>query len=262
MPQRTARHLIKRFRNRGEAAVPPADRPKGHDADPGGDLARLAALAPRGEHPPWGAPLIRSLLLCDHPASAVPSPRSLQRLIRRQGLARPPRPERPTPTRRRPERPHEAWQVDASEAIPIATGEQVCWPRVVNEPTGAVLLTRVFPRGAMDERPGRADRRGAATGLRAEMRRRLAEYAVVRQINSRGLISVYGRNHYVGKRNAGRSAYVRLDVESGDWLFELTDGPTIGRTPAGLSRETILSRQVTARHPHSGKTPVASGGTS
>ena len=64
------------------------------------------------------------------------------------------------------------------------------------------------------------------------------------------------------ERNAGRSAYVRLDVESGDWLFELTDGSTIGRTPAGLSRETILSRQVTARPPHSGKTPVASGGTS
>ena len=362
LPQRTARHPIKRSRDRGETAVPPDDRPKGHDADPGGDLARLAALAPRGEHPPWGAPLIRDRLLRDHPAAAVPSARSLQRLFRRQDLARPPRPERPTPTRRRPERPHEAWQVDASEAIPIATGEQACWLRVVDKLTGAVLLTRVFPREAMDERPGRADRRGAATGLRAvgtagpapggqrpslglgrrpadgtgavadraghretahdpparpqandvversqeigrrwsdagrrgsaaevrsrldamdthqrewfpeparsrlvlfpklahsgrayaaaeeaapwaraEMRRRLAEYAVERLINSRGLISVYGRNHHVGKRNAGRSAYVRLDVESGDWLFELTDGPTIGRTPAGLSRETILS---------------------
>jgi hypothetical protein len=95
----------------------------------------------------------------------------------------------------------------------------------------------------------------------SELRRGLAEYAVVRLINARGLISVYGRNHYVGKRNAGQSAYVRLDVESGDWLFELAGGPMIGRTPAGLSLETILDRQVTARHPH-GKTPVASSGTS
>jgi hypothetical protein len=94
----------------------------------------------------------------------------------------------------------------------------------------------------------------------SELRRGLAEYAVVRLINARGLISVYGRNHYVGRRNAGRSAFVRLDVESGDWLFELAGGPVIGRTPAGLSLGAILGRQVTARHPHGGKPDVASSG--
>ena len=115
------------------------------------------------------------------------------------------------------------------------------------EPTKSRLS--LFPKLAHSGRPYAAgDER--TSWSEAEMRRRLAEYAAVRQINSRGLISVYGRNHYVGKRHAGRSAYVRLDVGSGDWLFELTGGPVIGRTPAGLSRETILSRQVTARHPH------------
>jgi hypothetical protein len=83
-----------------------------------------------------------------------------------------------------------------------------------------------------------------------EMRRRLSQYAVVRQINARGLISVYGKNHYVGRRNAGQSATVRLEMDSGDWLFELSGGPVLGRTAAGINRETILSRQVTARHPH------------
>jgi hypothetical protein len=107
----------------------------------------------------------------------------------------------------------------------------------------------LFPKLAHSGRPYAAEDE-PSRWEEAEMRRRLAEYVVVRQINSRGLISVYGRNHYVGKRNAGQSAYVRLDIDSGDWLFELTSGLVIGRTAAGLSRETILSRQVTARHPH------------
>src|SRR5207249_8862317 len=45
----------------------------------------------------------------------------------------------------------------------------------------------------------------------ARLRRKLAEYTVVRQINARGLISVYGRNYYVGRRYAGQAAYVRFD---------------------------------------------------
>jgi hypothetical protein len=87
---------------------------------------------------------------------------------------------------------------------------------------------------------------------------KLAEYAVVRQINARGLISVYGRNYYVGRRYAGQEAYVRFDAETGEWLFELVSGPVIGRHPAGLSREAILGRRVTCRH--RGKTSVASSG--
>jgi hypothetical protein len=88
--------------------------------------------------------------------------------------------------------------------------------------------------------------------------RNLAEDAVVRQINARGLISVYGRNFYVGRRYAGQEAYVRFDAETGDWLFELVAGAVIGRQPAGLSLEAILGRRVTRRH--RGKTSVASSG--
>jgi hypothetical protein len=116
-------------------------------------------------------------------------------------------------------------------------------------PEPARSRLRLFPKLAHSGRPyAAADE--PALWSETEMRRRLSEYAVVRRINARGLISVYGKNHYVGKRHADRSATVRLDSDSGDWLFELTGGPLVGRTPAGLSRETILSRQVTTRHPH------------
>ena len=92
----------------------------------------------------------------------------------------------------------------------------------------------------------------------ARLWQKLAEYAVVRQINARGLISVYGRNYYVGRRYAGQAAYVRFDAATGEWLFELVAGPVIGRQPAQLSLEAILGRRVT--HRHRGKTSVASSG--
>ncbi len=90
------------------------------------------------------------------------------------------------------------------------------------------------------------------------LREKLAEYAMVGQINAQGLISVSGRNSSVGRKDAGQTAYVRLDAESGDWLFELADGPVIGRYPAEVPREAIFARRVTRRH--HGRPPVASGG--
>jgi hypothetical protein len=86
---------------------------------------------------------------------------------------------------------------------------------------------------------------------------KLAEYAVVRQVNARGLVSIYGRNYSVARRYAGATVYVRLDAASGDWLIELDEGPVIGRHTAELTREAILGRRVTRRHR---RPPVASDG--
>jgi hypothetical protein len=159
---RTVRHLLQRFGERGEAGIEPDYRHPPADTDARREAACPAALTLRRQHPRWGAPLIRSLLLRDYPAAAVPSVRTLQRRFRRAGLVRPPRSELPPPCRRRATRPHEVWQMDASEAIALATGAEVCWLRIVDEFTGAVLLTRVFPRGTLDGRAGRADRLDAA----------------------------------------------------------------------------------------------------
>ncbi|HEY2156147.1 MAG TPA: hypothetical protein VGH33_10990, partial [Isosphaeraceae bacterium] len=89
------------------------------------------------------------------------------------------------------------------------------------------------------------------------LRSALAGYAAARRVNARGLVSVYNRNYYVGRRNAGDWAYVRLDATNGDWLFELADGPVLARYPAELTYEAIVHHRVTRRR---GKTPVASGG--
>jgi hypothetical protein len=125
-------------------------------------------------------------------------------------------------------------------------------------PEPARSRMRLFPGLAHS---GRAYQAEAEASLWREdhLRRRLAEYAVVRQINARGLISVYGHNYYVGKRYAGQTAYVRFEAETGEWLFELTDGPVIGRQPAGLTWEAIVERRVTRSH-HRGKPRVASSG--
>jgi hypothetical protein len=161
MAPRTVRHLIQRFRHRGEAGIAPDYRgPEGID-DANRHAARQAALALRRQHPRWGAPLIRSLLLRDRPAAAVTSARTLQRWFSREGLGRPVRSQEPTPPRGRATRPHEVWQMDASEDLATAGG-RVSWLRIVDEFTGAALQTRVFSRGTVDERAGGDDHRGAA----------------------------------------------------------------------------------------------------
>jgi hypothetical protein len=125
-----------------------------------------------------------------------------------------------------------------------------------NFPEAARSRMRLFPGLAHSGRPYAASREPALwrdDRLRAE----LAEYAAVRRVNARGLVSVYNRNYYVGRRHAGRSAYVRLDAASGEWVFELADGPVLARYPAGLTRAAIVGRRVTRRR---GQTRVASSG--
>jgi hypothetical protein len=162
VPARTVRHLIRRLREHGEEALTPRYRRGPSPPDP----VRGAALALRREHPRWGGPFIRSLLLRDHPAAAVPSARALQRLFRSHGLGGPPRPEVPAAPAGRAGRPHEVWQMDASEEIPLAAGGAASWLRVVDEFSGAALMTRVFPPRPVVGRPGRGDRRGAPRRVR------------------------------------------------------------------------------------------------
>src|SRR5262249_55120771 len=40
--------------------------------------------------------------------------------------------------------PHEVWQMDACEQIPLGNGQRVCWLRGVDECSGAILWTEVF----------------------------------------------------------------------------------------------------------------------
>ena len=41
--------------------------------------------------------------------------------------------------------PHEIWQVDAVENVPLATGQRISWLTVTDEASGAILATEVSP---------------------------------------------------------------------------------------------------------------------
>src|SRR5215208_1855568 len=161
LPARTVRHLLARYRRRGEAALVPA-YPRGERPRPrAAGRVRDRALELRRGHPTWGAGLIR-LLLRLSPGRRPPAARTLQRWFRQAGLGPAPRGRRPAAAApaARAGRPHDVWQVDAKEQVRLRSGRRVSWLRVVDECSGAVLWTAVFPprvlaQGPPGGRPGR-----------------------------------------------------------------------------------------------------------
>jgi transposase len=156
LPPETVRKLIRRFRTGGATAIAPGyDRCGSHQtrrADP--ELIGTATEL-RREHPTWGAGLIRVILAERYPGRALPSERALQRAFVRADLSPAPVGRRPAAAPRRATQPHETWQVDATEQMPLADGRQACWVRIVDECTGAVLATAVFPPRHLEQCAGR-----------------------------------------------------------------------------------------------------------
>jgi Homeodomain-like domain len=142
---RTVRQLIHRFRRQGQSAVVPHYDRCGAGTPKYPEAVAHAAVALRREHPLWGAGLIRVLLRRQFPQDDLPAERTLQRWFVRAGLAPAPAGRRPAAESRRAERPHETWQMDAAEKVPLGNGQRVCWLRIVDECSGAVLWTVVFP---------------------------------------------------------------------------------------------------------------------
>ncbi len=50
------------------------------------------------------------------------------------------------------------------------------------------------------------------------VREHLAGYAVVRQVDKQGQVSVYNRNVYAGVMHSGQQVWVQYDPEEGQWL--------------------------------------------
>jgi transposase len=161
---RTVRGLLQRARQRGPEGLAPT-RP-GPAANPQpGHPAWAPALLLRQEHPTWGAGLIR-VLLPRQGIEARPHVRTLQRWFAQAGLGPAPPGCRPQAvSRRRATRPHETWQVDAAEEIPLADGTRVSWLRMVDEFSGAVLKTVIFPPQAVERGAGLGDPEAPAGGV-------------------------------------------------------------------------------------------------
>jgi transposase len=147
---RTVRKLIRRFRLGGQASVTPSYDRCGVGTPKLSEPIVQAAVGLRREHPSWGAGLIRVLLRRQRPGDPPPAERTLQRWFRRAGLSAAPPGRRPAANPCRAERPHEVWQMDAAEQVTLKTGQRVSWLRLVDECSGAVLLTVVFPPREME----------------------------------------------------------------------------------------------------------------
>jgi hypothetical protein len=77
----------------------------------------------------------------------------------------------------------------------------------------------------------------------------MADYRVVRRVDSKGQVSLYNRNHYVGKHHRGVDIYVLLDPLACEWVFTGTDGTQLRRKAAEeLNRERICNLNVLHRH--------------
>jgi hypothetical protein len=370
LPARTVRHLIGRL-SQGPEALAPSYRTRPAPPHP----LLHDALDYRTAHPSWGAQLIRLHLLRDQaqlrsPADfEVPTARTLQRWFAAAGLG-PAQPGRKgQPRRARASQPHQVWQMDAADQVLLGSGRKVSWLRLVDECSGAFLLTEVFdqpfwvqapvgqvrqalrgalgrwglpgllrvdngqPWGSKGEQPtdlalwliglgvdlwwnaprrpwengvversqgtakrwagpggclsagelqGRFDeldelqrcsypyqggqsRLGrypalVHSGLGYEEGREgqswdwsrvaehLAGYCVPREVDSKGQVSIYNRNHYVGRRHRGKQVHVMFDACSCEWVIADEAGRIFKQAPADeLSRERIQALQVTHR---------------
>jgi hypothetical protein len=177
LPARTIRHLIRTFRHASAndpQALAPAYPHCGWHRSWNNQLLRHDALQMRWQHPGWGAGLIRVLLGERWQRQPLPSERTLQRWFQREGLGPAPRGRRPRGPGARAQRPHEVWQMDAVEQIPLQNKQRACWLRITDEFTGAVLHTKVMPVGRWSS--------VGAPAVQAELRKAFAHWGRPEQL--------------------------------------------------------------------------------
>lgn len=104
---------------------------------------------------------------------------------------------------------------------------------------------KLFPElAAGSGRPYRRDAEAEQWSL-SLAREAAAQCMASRRVNARGLISIYGRNHYVGNRFAGADVFVRLDPTTGEWRMEGAEGMLIDKTPSGITYDAVSTHSLT-----------------
>jgi transposase len=141
---RTVRHLVRRFAERGENGLEPDYARCATNKMPTNSDRFQKAIEMRKQHPGWGSGLIR-IYLQEQDNEDCPSERTLQRWFRRSTVSPAPPGRRPASDERRARHPHDIWQMDAVDQLRLASGQQVSWLRLVDECSGAVLQTTIFP---------------------------------------------------------------------------------------------------------------------
>lgn len=100
-------------------------------------------------HPDWGMDYIVCRIKQRFTDLSLLSPRQYQRLIQRRN-SKVPEPTVPkTASSDRAREPHDTWQIDAKERIPLtgADGGEACFLNITDEKTSALLNTKAFSPG-------------------------------------------------------------------------------------------------------------------
>jgi transposase len=146
---RTVRHLVRRFSQRGQDGLEPDYDRCATKKLPTNSEPYQKAIELRKHHPGWGGGLIR-IFLQEQDSEGCPSERTLQRWFRHSTMPAAPPGRRPASDDKRARLPHEVWQMDAVDQLRLGSGQRVSWLRVVDECSGAVLQTTIFPPGLLE----------------------------------------------------------------------------------------------------------------
>jgi hypothetical protein len=78
----------------------------------------------------------------------------------------------------------------------------------------------------------------------------LADYSVPRRVDRKGQVSLYNRNHYIGRQRGGQDIYVVLDPADVEWIFTTREGVQLRHKAAlEITRDRIMKQQVSHRRP-------------
>ena len=147
LEERTVRRIVTGLQERGESALQASYAACGVSRTVEFAQLRQVILELRQQHPLWGAGRLLLELELSHPdAVGLPTERTLQRWLREIYPTSAPAGRPAQDSWARASRPHEVWQVDASEQKHLGSGKMFSWLRVVDECSGAVLKTVVFSR--------------------------------------------------------------------------------------------------------------------
>jgi hypothetical protein len=103
-----------------------------------------AVLLLKAEHLSWGAPRLLVELERKLCGQTLPTIRTVERWFRKNNLGKPPR-QGGEPAIGRARGVHNIWEVDAKENLVLLDGQEACYLTTVDEKSGALLASPVFP---------------------------------------------------------------------------------------------------------------------
>lgn len=103
---------------------------------------------------------------------------------------------------------------------------------------------QLFPGLRQSSRPYQEATEAVAWNL-TRVQEHLASYAVPRQVDRQGKVSVYNRNLYVGTMHSGQRVWVQFDPEQQQWLISDKEGRQLRTPPAPeINAESICQLQI------------------